>query len=134
MNQLEAIASFRDTADHIRKQIADLESYFAVTCIDAWPYVVILESEWATPSALKVVDAKLGSYNFSATGREAQQYSKARAIEVAKAVSTPERKASPMGKYDFFKMRLESARGTLKDFETWIADAEAKQAEEARAE
>jgi hypothetical protein len=128
MNRLEAIASFRDTAEHTRKRIAELESYFATPCIDAWPYVVVLHSEFATPSALKIVDAATNSYNFSAQGRDAVQYSKPRAIEVAKAVSTAERKAKPMGKYDFFKLQLESAREVLAQFEAWIAEAEKAEA------
>lgn len=119
-------AMMLDVIASTEKQIAELESYFAVTSIDAWPFVIVHEGI-ATPTALKVIDPAKNSYNFSAMGRDAAQYSRATAgrIVAELAETRPDLNLSVMGKYDFFKARLESARECLAMWRDMMAKREA---------
>lgn len=118
MEKSEAIASFKDTIASIEKDIESLESYFSVTCIDAWPFVVILNQNGHI-SALKALTEN--SFNMSASGRDATQYSKERATAIAKEFGY-----EIMGKYDFFKYALNSKRETVKFMKEMIEKAESE--------
>ena len=121
MEKSAAIASFKATIALIEKDIQSLESYFSVSCIDAWPFVVVLDQNGHI-SALKALTEN--SFNMSASGRDATQYSKERATAIVEEFADKGYKV--MGKYDFFKYALESKRETLKFMKEAVENAESE--------
>lgn len=98
---------FKLTLDYFDRQIGELESYFAVTTIDAWPFVVVND---LTGTAVKRVDKD--AFNFAAEGRDAVQYSRARADEVVQLLAKDGHVCHVEGKYQFFARKLEQHRAT----------------------
>lgn len=121
MTKAEALASFKETVAHIEKEIESLESYFSVTCIDAWPFVVVLDQNGHL-SALKALTEN--SFNMSASGRDATQYSKERATAIVKEFADKGYKV--MGKYDFFKHQLKHKKEMLVWFKEAVEKAESE--------
>lgn len=117
--KLEAIASFKATIAHIETDIADLESFFSVTCIDAWPFVVVLNQNGHI-SALKTLTED--SFNMSASGRDATAFTRRNAENIAKEYGY-----ELMGKRDFFEYALNSKRETLAFMKEMIAKHETEE-------
>lgn len=123
-DKAEGLALIRDTLAMTEKQIADLESYFSVAILDAWPCVVALVQEGTgkTPTALKITSRERGEYNFSAMGRDAAQYSRAHADRIAADINSRtesdpfKRQVVVMPKAQFFRNALERAKETREYF------------------
>lgn len=101
------------------EQVADLESYFAVKMIDAWPAVVVMRSDFGGMTACK----SLGDnrYNFSAMGRDATQFSWKDAEALAAHFNANGGKVEAIAKYDFFHAALQSARENLDAWSEMLA-------------
>ena len=117
--------------DSTQREVEALERFFSVTCIDAWPYVVVLcNGEGVPSSALQVLkkhDDGTVSYNFAAHGRSASQYSREDARRVAESVQVDKKtgKVKAMGKRDFFMLMLERNRRVVETFDEMLAKADA---------
>lgn len=129
-NKTLARETIQAARDNVQREVEDLERYFAVTAIDAWPYVVALcNSDGEPSSALQVLkkhEDGTVSYNFAAHGRSASQYSRADAHRIANEVQADKTfKVKAMGKRDFFALMLERNRGVVEQFDKLLAKADA---------
>ncbi len=119
MNPTETAAIFATVIASTERQIAELESFFSVTCIDAWPFVVVRKGMIDT--ALKSLGGNL--YNFSAMGRDACQLSRRDAEGMAEYFTAQGTPCEIVGKYDWFGSQLEAARRNLASFKQHAMEA-----------
>ena len=113
-------AIFANVIESTERQIAELESYFSVTCIDAWPFVVVRKAGMTASACKSLGD---GKYNFSAMGREALQLSRRDADGIAADFTAQGIPCEVVGKYDWFGTQLEAARRNLDYFKELTAKA-----------